>query len=85
MCSGKLTAAENQHKMVDLMRQFLHRNRLHHLAAVVVNQEVSLSKIEDLHFSLKLSRFAFDVTSTLVFFLARLAEIIFGEYTTTGL
>ncbi len=33
-----------------------------------------------LDFSLKLSRFAFDVTSTFVFFLARLAEIIFGEW-----
>jgi hypothetical protein len=54
MCSGKLTAAENQHKMVDPMRLFLFRNLLHHLAALVVNQEVRLSKIEDLHFSLKL-------------------------------
>ena len=70
MCSGKLTAAENQHKMVDPMRLFLFRNLLHHLAARVVNQKVRVGSIENLHFSLKLSRFAFDVTSTFVFFLA---------------
>jgi hypothetical protein len=77
MCSGKLTAAENQHKMVDPMRLFLFRNLLHHLAARVVNQKVRVGSIENLHFSLKLSRFAFDVTSTFVFFLARLAESFF--------
>jgi hypothetical protein len=52
--SGKLTAAENQHKMVDPMKLFLHLNLLHHLAALVANQKVRVCRIEDLHFSLKL-------------------------------
>ncbi len=54
MCSGKLTAAENQYKMADPMRLFLHPNLLHHLAALVVNQEVRLSKIENVHFNFKI-------------------------------
>jgi hypothetical protein len=68
MCLGKLTAAENLHKMVDPMRLFRHRNLLHHLAALVVNQKVRLSKIEDLHFSWKLSRLPFHATTTFLCF-----------------